>query len=461
MRADAVRFVIAAALAAFPCLLLPFPQLGDLHTHLYNGWLAGQLDSPNTPAALTGCFYLVPMWTNTLLDRLLTLSVPLLGPAASARAAALLTVCCFFLSVFLWQRVTLGRWPLVFAPLLLALTYGWLLRAGFLNYLLALGFAFAAAACLRLPRYPRLALIFTLSILGLLAHAIAFFLAAGLLLTHHYFLAARRTLAVSLFVVATVSLLVLRLFLVQSSFGSPEFSLFASLGLTAFGGGGIAAAMLPCATLALVITRLRRWSPLLLTALLAVAAAFLIPAEISLPQIPRPMSYNTVRLATLAWIFLFTAAEHASLPRWLTVFTLPMSFAALAFFYQEQLWLGGLHRGVQAATRSLPPGSRVVLQSRQGGSSVDGILHMIDSACIGHCYSLANYVPASQHFRIRRQEACTLSLSAPRLVEAENGRFVVLPTDLPLWRIRATAGPAFEAVPMRGGESLELQILTR
>jgi hypothetical protein len=460
LRRAGLALLVSCAVVV-PLLLIPSVQLGDLHTHLYNAWLARQLSQPWA----SDCFYLTPGWTNLLSDAILSALLPVFGPGVTSRIAAILAVSVFFWGVLWWQRTLLGRWPMAAAPILLALSYGWLLRAGFLNFLFGAGFAFAARASLHLPAPARFALPLFFVLLGIGAHIVACLLVFGLLACYELQSKLRSKLLWVLPLALAFALLAVRLLLLQSGLGTPSISVFGALGLTAFGGGGAAAALLPIALLLFcVVLLLSLRAParaLWATALLAAAAAFLIPNEISLPGSPRPMSYNTVRIASLAWVFLLSSLEAASPSRWVNV---PLRIFAISFlllFVQEQTWLSHLHDGVREAVLKLPAGSKVVLQSRQAGASVDGIVHMIDSACIGHCISLANYVPASGHFRIRRRDACPLSLPAGRIVDAENGKFIAQPGDLPLWRVYSNGGFAFGAASVSPGEALTLQPLTR
>ncbi len=460
--ATALTILGIALLICLPFLTTPSPQLGDLHTHLYNAWLTNLLNSTEPGSLLKDCFFLVTPWTNTFLDRLLSFSLRFLLPHDAARLAAILTVSLFFWSTIVWQRQALGRWAIVSGPLILALAHGWLLQAGFLNFLLGLSAAFAFSASLSLTLIPRLLLCGTFIVLGFLAHAIAFGLAICLLQLHLYLAAKPLRVALLLSGATVVSLLALRFVLVKSGIGAADFFPFRSLGLAAFGGAGTFAAIMPIFLFASLISFLairRRATPGVFVSLIALAAAFLIPEEISLPHLPRPMSFNGVRISTLTWIFLLMAAEECNPPRWLLAPSLAILLASLSLFHMDQTRLTQIHDGIRDAVHTLPPNSRVLLQTRRSGASVDGILHMIDSACIGHCYSLANYVPASNHFRIQRRDGCRLCLSAQRLVDFENSRFVVGEEDLPAWSVYATGPSQFAVAPLRFGELLQAQLI--
>ncbi|MGQ9919391.1 MAG: hypothetical protein ACUVS7_18480, partial [Bryobacteraceae bacterium] len=62
------------------------------------------------------------------------------------------------------------------------------------------------------------------------------------------------------------------------------------------------------------------------------------------------------------------------------------------------------------------------------------LLHLIDRACIGRCFSYANYEPSSAQFRLRSRPGSPVVFDSPQRVFAlEQGRYVVRPVDLPLY----------------------------
>jgi hypothetical protein len=62
--------------------------------------------------------------------------------------------------------------------------------------------------------------------------------------------------------------------------------------------------------------------------------------------------------------------------------------------------------------------------------------HIVDRACIGRCFSYANYEPASGQFRVRATARnAFVSSSAGDSMRMSLGTYVVRPDDLPLLQI--------------------------
>jgi hypothetical protein len=59
--------------------------------------------------------------------------------------------------------------------------------------------------------------------------------------------------------------------------------------------------------------------------------------------------------------------------------------------------------------------------------------HIVDRACIDHCFSYEDYEPASRQFRIRASaNNAIVTNSADDSSLMETGRYVVRPQDLPM-----------------------------
>jgi hypothetical protein len=62
--------------------------------------------------------------------------------------------------------------------------------------------------------------------------------------------------------------------------------------------------------------------------------------------------------------------------------------------------------------------------------------HIVDRACIDHCFSYADYEPASGQFRIRAAENNAMVTTSPDDSSLMGtGRYVVQPGDLPMAEI--------------------------
>jgi hypothetical protein len=69
------------------------------------------------------------------------------------------------------------------------------------------------------------------------------------------------------------------------------------------------------------------------------------------------------------------------------------------------------------------------------GSSVF-VHHVVDRACIGRCFVIDNYEPASGQFRLRANSESTMAAASSEDTNRMMlGIYVVKPSDLPVWQI--------------------------
>jgi hypothetical protein len=85
----------------------------------------------------------------------------------------------------------------------------------------------------------------------------------------------------------------------------------------------------------------------------------------------------------------------------------------------------------------LPFGTRVIETIwSPPDSRISFIGHMVDRACIGRCFSYANYEAASGQFRIRvRQESPIVSGSDDDNEDMQSGEYTIQERDLPIVEI--------------------------
>jgi hypothetical protein len=109
----------------------------------------------------------------------------------------------------------------------------------------------------------------------------------------------------------------------------------------------------------------------------------------------------------------------------------------LTFLYQDTGWLNRLEANAEKLVAGLAPGARVVVTiDAPQNSRIQFIHHSVERACIGHCFSYANYEPASGEFRVRVQEGSPLVTSSTDTAEdMASGEYEVDETDLPLKQI--------------------------
>jgi hypothetical protein len=109
-----------------------------------------------------------------------------------------------------------------------------------------------------------------------------------------------------------------------------------------------------------------------------------------------------------------------------------------AFLYQDMGWLNRLEANAEQLVRELsPPAARVIVTlDAPQGSRIQFVHHAVERACIGHCFSYANYEPSSREFRVRVREGSPVVTSSTDTAEdMASGEYEVDETDLPLKQI--------------------------
>jgi hypothetical protein len=108
-----------------------------------------------------------------------------------------------------------------------------------------------------------------------------------------------------------------------------------------------------------------------------------------------------------------------------------------SFLYQDTLVLNRMESNAENLVSPLPFGTRVIATIwAPPESRVSFIGHIADRACIGHCFSYANYEPSSGQFRIRvRHSSPIVSASDDDTEDMQAGVYDVEDEDLPLKQI--------------------------
>jgi len=458
---QALACAAPSLLLILPVLLQNHVQAGDLASHLYNTWLV-LLVKAGEPLGLD----IVPQYSNVLFDWWLEGLWRIGGPVFAEKAAVSLALLLFFWGAFflLSRLAERSAWPS--APLLAMMAYGWVYHQGFFNYYLSCAFGFwaiglvAAGGRQALLAFPLLAA----AAAGHLAGASA---AAGFAA---YLLVWRRTDAGKRLWVLAAAVMGLAGVAAGIAHRLPSTWHSARLlhltGATAFMIYGAKYA-LP----ALIIVSYWVWvllsaaqtnkrldlsHPAAHLAFLGAAALVLLPTALQWPGTRHSLNFIDWRLAL--W---FTLLLHCWLAALSPVrFMLPFcaAVAAVYFVFLAADWraLGRLEQAVHEAARRVPPGSRVVSGVTSFPPHMNPLLHLIDRACIGHCYSYANYEPCTAAFRLRAQPGSPVVMDSPEQVTAlQEGSYEVRLRDLPLFAIyldESAGGFRLQVLPLQKGE---------
>jgi hypothetical protein len=104
----------------------------------------------------------------------------------------------------------------------------------------------------------------------------------------------------------------------------------------------------------------------------------------------------------------------------------------------------------------LPAKARVVSGVTGTVPALNPLTHVIDRACIGRCFSFANYEPSTAQFRVRCEPGNTFVASSyADSVALQAGGYVVKAGDPPLYLLYEDGG-RFGARLLRPGEVVKV-----
>ncbi len=170
--------------------------------------------------------------------------------------------------------------------------------------------------------------------------------------------------------------------------------------------------------------------------LLHLAAFALLPSAIQFPQYSHLLAYIPQRVSLAGAVFFCMmvgeVAHGRGLARWAA---LPAALF-FVFLYLDDRAFNSLENEITRLVEQLPPGQRVVAAITDSDTRLNAPLHMIDRACIGHCFSYGDYEPATGQFRIRITGPNAVAAPNMKVVQdIENGEHIVTPQEAPLYSV--------------------------
>jgi hypothetical protein len=438
-----VRVALISALVLVPCFWHSRIQAGDLSSHLYNAWLSLLIADGKAPG-----LHLVSQPTNVVFDLLLSGLMRLLGPWAAEHIAVPLVVLVFVWGAFAFISSVSCRLPWHLLGIVAMLAYGWVFHMGFLNFYLSVGLCCWAFALLWKRGWKPALGALPLVALAYLAHALPVAWLAGA--AAYTWLARRmRPRLRPVLAFAGVALLaVTRQFLIAhfptrwdldqavSMTGADQISVFESrYHLLEF--------VLVAIWLSLLVRLVRRRGGMRVLlgipfqlCVIASAGVFLLPGAILPPGYLHELRYIAGRMSLIVGVSgcaLVGQAMTGKREKAAMAIVLGLFFS---FLYADTHALNHLEDLIEQRAAAIPPGSRVIsaLCIERGDTNLVG--HSIDRACIGRCFSYANYEPSTAQFRVRADPGNPLVASTYRDSAAlQTGSYVVTPSDLPLYQI--------------------------
>jgi hypothetical protein len=430
-----------------PCFWQERIQAGDLASHTYNAWLAQLIGQHQAPG-----LYLTRQWNNVLVDLLLAKLGPLVGFSLAEKIVAASCVLIFFWGVFRLMSVAARRpaWELM--PAIAMIAYGWTFQMGFLNYYVSLGLAsFAIAYFWRGDSAHRVAAML-LSLIALIAHPIGFL---WLIATAIYVVMANclsgsyRSLLLG---AALIALLGLHFYISHHYRGADAVGMrfYRYLGpdqLVIYGRRyrllGLAFLSLAAAIALEGFLRARskiEWlrdirTPVELW-ILSIAGIALLWEGITIPQYGTGLTFLPGRLSSISALLLCCVLATLNVRKWHFVALSACAVLFFAWMWQDTRVLNKMEDQAVSLLSGLPPGTRVIQTVWPlPGHRVDPD-HIVDRACIGRCFTYANYEPSSLQFRIRVEPGSPIVVaSAEDGLAMREGTYVVRSTDPPLVEI--------------------------
>lgn len=442
--------LILSAAALIPCFWHKRIEAGDLASHAYNAWLAQLIEQGQAPG-----LYIARQWNNILFDVMLLGLAKVLGFTAGQKIAVSVCVLVFFWGVFAFLNAVTERPPWLLMPCIAMLAYGYSFSMGFMNYYLSLGLAcFALAIVWRSRRRVDWIGGAIFAALAFVAHPIGFLWLMGTLayvrlnakLPGWWKLALRLTALAGIYAISWYTSHRPEL---MADWDRAAFYLYNGADQLALYGKRYIAVAVAAFCLGVI----------------CVAADFLakprepgswkrfvLPFELYaitfcgtalLPENLRPspdvgwIGLLGSRLTAISAILGICVLALLKPKRWHLAGFGACALVFFAFLYEDMGWLNRLEGNAEKLVGNLTPGTRVVVTiDAPQNSRIQFVHHAVERACIGHCFSYANYEPASGEFRVRVQEGSPVVTSSTDTAEdMASGEYEVDESDLPLKQI--------------------------
>jgi hypothetical protein len=453
-RAGSLLMAGIAIVLLIPCFWQPHIQAGDLSSHLYNAWLAGQVGRGTIP----GLTLAHPI-TNVLADWILQALSGAIGPSWAERLLVAAAVQLFFWGAFAWIAVIRGRRPWIVVSFLAMLAYGLIFHYGFLNFYLSTGFTLCIMALLWHASRRGVFVALPVAVLAFLAHPLP--LVWGIAALAYVAVAQRLSDRLRILLLPTAfSVLILiqtgLMILFPSIWSLDQFlnleGLLAIAGAEQFWLYGakylVVVAGVVLIWLALFLERIDHHDmlsdPIAHLWLLNIAALLLLPVRIQFPGYQHGFVYIPQRVSLFIAILFCAMISEGRYGRGLTRLSALVAMAFFTFVYVDARALNRIEAKVIELTAGLSPGERLVAAFQDSGSErLNGLIHVGAAACWGHCFDYANYEPATAQFRIRVERPNPAAAPSMEIVqELEKGTHVVTSEEAPLYSICPTQDPA-------------------
>lgn len=442
-RDNLIRVIVLSMLFLVPCLWQSRIQAGDLGSHVYNVWLASLISQGKVHG-----LWIASQSTNLLFDLELAWLARNFSLGTAQRIAVSVAVLIFIWGAIAFIFAAAGRnWWFATASVAL-LAYGFVYEIGFFNFYLSMGICLWYLAVFWNGSWRRRIAITPLLALAWLAHPFPVVWAAG---TAAYIAIAQRVrprqrlllLGLGLLVLVATNFILIRHYQCRWSWKQVVFVTGANQ-VVIYGTKYVfILAGLLFIWLVLLRQRVKQrgWAELILAIpgqlwLLNAAGVLLIPSAVNFPNYGLPFTYVSDRISLTVALMGCAVLASVTLRIHEKIALAALAIVFFSFLYVDTRELNRLEDGIDAVVANVPPGQRVIGSFPGWSMRVVPLQHALDRACIGRCFSYANYEPSSRQFRIRAQAGNAVVFDNYPDVEAvEEGRYVVKPRDLPLYEV--------------------------
>jgi hypothetical protein len=440
------RALTLSVLITIPCFWHRHIEAGDLASHVYNAWLAQLIAKGFAPG-----LYIVHQWNNVLFDLSLLQVANLFGLSAAEKIVVAGCVLIFFWGVFAFVGAVTQRAPWHLTPCITMLTYGYTFNMGFLNYYLSAGLACFGLALAWRGRGWDWFLVAASLPLALLGHPLGFLWMAATIVYITAWKRMSHKWRLLLPVAAAASLYVVRWYLTnhaqyQADWAQEPFYKFNGADqLVLYGDRYV---FLSCAALLWGIVCFgaeafqRRsegafWKSIQLSCelyLVIFCATALLPENFHVSFFAGWIGLLVSRLTTISAVFGLCVLGCLKPRGWQVTGFAACAVFFFVFLYQDARTLNRMESQAEELLSGLPWGTKVIATiSEPWGSRMEFIAHIVDRACIGRCFSYANYEPSSGQFRIRvRQASPVVTASLEDSEDMQGGAYEVQEEDLPV-----------------------------
>jgi len=433
--------VLLSILLLIPCFWQSRIQAGDFSSHVYNAWLAVQIQQGKVHG-----LSVVTQSNNVLFDLLLQWLLRHVGLNLAQRLAASVVVLIFSWGAIAFISALARKNSCFVAPSVAMLAYGFIYHLGFFNFYLSMGICLCYLAIFQ--KFGWRARMFSLPLLMLawLAHPFPVIWALGMAA---YLLVATRLRGWTrlwFFLLGIAALIAARFVLMaiypctwtskQVYFitGANQVLVYGPKYILIFCGW-----LLTWVMLLRNLMREQGVMPVLSSLpfqlwLLNAVGTWLMPNSVTFPHYALPFTYVIDRTSFAAAIMACAvlAAAPMKLPERTALIAITVAF--FCFLYRDTRELNQIEGNIDAVVTRIPPGQRVIGHFPAWSNRADPLNHAVDRACIGHCLAYANYEPSSLQFRVRAQPGNGVVMDNYDDVHAvEKGTYTIEPRDLPLY----------------------------